>query len=82
LRLFTATSHDRREDRDALLAFANEAADTPPGVKPRHASRTRPLRDNETDVVQTVAMEAAHRLQQRDEPFAATLLEQGRELVQ
>jgi hypothetical protein len=32
VRLFTATSDDRPENRDPLLTFANEATDTPPGV--------------------------------------------------
>src|SRR5207249_11544312 len=53
-----ATADDGRHDRDALFAFADEAAETAPGVEPGDARCGRTLRHDQADVMQTVAMES------------------------
>src|SRR5207244_4380805 len=81
-RSVVAALQDRRKDGDAFLTLPNEAAHCSPRVETRYSSRGRPLRHDQADIVQTVTMESRHRFQQRGKAFAATLLEQGSELLQ
>ena len=46
-----ATTDDRRQNRDALLALADEAAHRAPGLEASDARRGRTLRRDERDVV-------------------------------
>src|SRR5476649_1242936 len=73
------SADDRRHDRDALLALANEATHRAPRLKPRDACRGRTLTRDETDVVPGVLVESRHRLEQRGELVATAFVEQCRE---
>src|SRR5206468_8971925 len=75
-------SNDRREDRDALLALANEPPKLPPGVEACHPRRVGPLPADQADVMEAVAMELRHRLEQRGQAFALPLCERGAQMVQ
>ncbi|HEV8363388.1 MAG TPA: hypothetical protein VGQ52_07705 [Gemmatimonadaceae bacterium] len=78
--LVATTPQNRRQNRDALLAFPYEASDAPPGVIASDTRRGGTLRDDKTDVIQAVAMEPRHRFQRR-ETVGVSLLEQLRELL-
>ncbi len=51
----------RRENEDALLAFADEPAQLAPGVEPGDVRGVFTLRVDQHDVVEAVAVESRHR---------------------
>src|SRR5262245_59055161 len=70
-----ASCHDRGENRDALFAVPDKATQRTPGLKSRDTRCAWTLTDDQTHVVQGVAMEAAHRFEQRREVLAVTRVE-------
>ena len=79
---FSSADDNRREDRDALLALANEPIERAPGVESRDARGRRALTGDQADVVEAVAVEPSHRLQEGGELVALPGIEQRGEAVE
>ena len=80
--LSLASADDRRQNRDALLALANEATHRAPRLKARDARRGRALTRDETDVVPGILVEPRHGLEQRGELVAVAFIEKRRKRVE
>jgi hypothetical protein len=68
--LVVASDDDRREDRDTLLALADEAIQLAPRLETRHARRRRTLARDEGDVVPRILVKRRYGPEQRGEVIA------------
>jgi hypothetical protein len=73
--------NDRSENHDSYLALPDEASEFTPRTKTGDLTGIRPLRSDQQDIVQAVAMESPDGREIRGQRFTVVLLQGSNELL-